>query len=79
MITNKTETISVPKFKEIAAAGDIKEVEIINNKNVNVFIKEDVIQSKYPQFKDAKFSKEAVMLNIFKPVLCASAVLTVKV
>ncbi len=58
MIGNKTEEITTLQFKNKAKAGEIEKVEVVNKNTVNVFIKEDVIKSKYPQFKDSKFSTE---------------------
>jgi cell division protease FtsH len=57
VMSSKTEDITMLKFKEVAEAGNVKEIEIAN-KTVNVFLTEDAIKNKYPQFKDSKFSEE---------------------
>jgi AFG3 family protein len=52
-VNNKTEKTTLHGFKEMALAGDVEKVYVINEKLVNVFIKKEAI-SKYPKFKESK-------------------------
>jgi cell division protease FtsH len=52
-VNNKTEQTTLYGFKKMALAGDIDKVYIINEKQVNVFLKKEAL-NKYPKFKDSK-------------------------
>jgi len=52
-VNNKTEKTTLYGFKEMALAGDVDKVYVINEKLVNVFIKKDALD-KYPKFKEGK-------------------------
>ncbi len=52
-VNNKTEKTTLYGFKEMALAGDVEKVYVINEKLVNVFLKKEAL-SKYPKFKESK-------------------------
>jgi len=52
-VNNKTEKTTLYGFKEMALAGDVDKVYVINEKLVNVFIKKEALD-KYPKFKEGK-------------------------
>ena len=56
LANSKTKDISIMDFERIVKAGEVKKVEIINEKVVNIFIKDSVINQKYPDLKDERFS-----------------------
>lgn len=51
----KVEKITQGLFDEKARAGEIEKVEVINNRVVQVYIKDDVIKEKYPEFTKNRF------------------------
>ena len=52
-VNNKTEQTTLYGFKKMALDGDIDKVYVINEKQVNVFLKKESL-GKYPEFKDSK-------------------------
>ena len=56
LVTNKTKTITQGRFYEIVQAGDVDKVEVVNKNNVNVYLKEDVIEEKYQDLEVSKIS-----------------------
>jgi len=52
-VNNKTEQTTLYGFKKMALAGDVDKVFVINEKQVNVFLKKESLK-KYPEFKDSK-------------------------
>ncbi len=54
MVNTKTTVISLGKFEEMARGGEIEKVEVVNRNNVNVFIKKEVLEKKYPEFKKSR-------------------------
>jgi AFG3 family protein len=54
MVNTKTKVISLGKFEEMARNGEIDKVEVVNRINVNVYIKKDVLEKKYPDFKQTR-------------------------
>jgi len=57
LVTNKTKTITQGRFYEIVQAGDVDKVEVVNKNNVNVYLKEDVIEEKYQDLEVSKISE----------------------
>jgi AFG3 family protein len=51
-MNESTEAIDTNTFEEKVKAGEIDRVEIINKEVVNVFLRKEVIETKYPKFKD---------------------------
>lgn len=51
-MNESTETIDTPTFEDKVKAGEVDRVEIINKEIVNVFLKKEIIETKYPQFKE---------------------------
>lgn len=43
-------------FERIVKAGEVKNVKIVNEKVVNIFIKDSVLTQKYPDLKDERFN-----------------------
>ncbi|HRG66853.1 MAG TPA: ATP-dependent metallopeptidase FtsH/Yme1/Tma family protein, partial [Saprospiraceae bacterium] len=54
MVNTKTKVISLGKFEEMARNGEIDKVEVVNRNNVNVYIKKDVLEKKYTDFKQTR-------------------------
>ena len=51
-MNESTEIIDSNTFEEKVKAGEVDRVEIINKELVNVYLKKEVIETKYPKFKD---------------------------
>ena len=51
-MNESTETIDTPTFEDKVKAGEVDRVEIINKEIVNVFLKKEIIETKYPRFKE---------------------------
>ncbi|MBK8698656.1 MAG: ATP-dependent zinc metalloprotease FtsH [Saprospiraceae bacterium] len=54
MVNTKTKVISLGAFEQMARAGEIEKVEVVNRNNVNVFIRKEVLETKYPEFKQTR-------------------------
>lgn len=54
LVTNKTKTITQGRFYEIVQAGDVDKVEVVNKNNVNVYIKEELLETKYKELEVSK-------------------------
>lgn len=46
------ETIDIYTFEEMVKKDEVEKIDIINEKQVNVFLKKEVIDSQYPQLKE---------------------------
>lgn len=55
-MTGQTENITQGKFIDMAKAGEIEKVEVINKNYVNVYVKEDVLKEKYPDIEENSLS-----------------------
>ena len=51
----KSPTTTLQTFKEMVKAGDVQDVEVVNSKIVNVFLKDESL-SKYSDTKENKFA-----------------------
>ncbi|MFZ1703945.1 MAG: ATP-dependent zinc metalloprotease FtsH [Saprospiraceae bacterium] len=51
-MNESTESIDSNVFEEKVKAGEIDRIEIINKEMVNVYLRKEVIEAKYPKFKD---------------------------
>ncbi len=60
-LTNKTKTISFGKFEDLARAGDVDSLLVINRQQVNVFIKQESLNKE--KFKEIQQNK----LNSLQP------------
>ncbi len=56
LANRKTKDISIMDFERIVKAGEVKNVKIVNEKVVNIFIKDSVLTQKYPDLKDERFN-----------------------
>ncbi|HPN68250.1 MAG TPA: ATP-dependent zinc metalloprotease FtsH [Saprospiraceae bacterium] len=56
LANRKTKDISIMDFERIVKAGEVKNVKIVNEKVVNIFIKDSVLAQKYPDLKDERFN-----------------------
>ena len=54
MVNTKTKVISLGAFEQMAKAGEIEKVEVVNRNNVNVYIKKEILDVKYPEFKQSR-------------------------
>ncbi|MEM9545463.1 MAG: ATP-dependent zinc metalloprotease FtsH [Bacteroidota bacterium] len=53
----RTQTISQGQFEEIATAGDIEKVEVINKSLVNIYLKKEVVENgKYPDVEPSRLA-----------------------
>jgi AFG3 family protein len=57
-LETQAEKIDYNVFEEKVKAGEVDKVEIINKEIVNVFIRKEVLDVKYPKLKDKKFSAQ---------------------
>ncbi|MBK9257033.1 MAG: ATP-dependent zinc metalloprotease FtsH [Saprospiraceae bacterium] len=57
-LETQTEKIDFNAFEEKVKSGEVDKVEIINKEFVNVYIKKEVLDVKYPKLKDKKFSAQ---------------------
>ena len=57
-LETQAEKIDYNVFEEKVKAGEVEKVEIINKEIVNVFIRKEVLDVKYPKLKDKKFSAQ---------------------
>lgn len=55
-MTGQTENITQGKFIDMAKAGEIEKVEVINKNYVNIYVKEDVLKNKYPDIEKNSLS-----------------------
>lgn len=53
-VNSEVKTIDLIDFEKMAQNDEIERVEIINKDLVNVFVKKDVIDTKYPELKQSK-------------------------
>jgi AFG3 family protein len=54
---SKTEIITQGTFVEKVRAGEVERVEVINQKDVRVFIKPELVSAKYPDKETSRFSE----------------------
>ncbi|MBK8820100.1 MAG: ATP-dependent metallopeptidase FtsH/Yme1/Tma family protein [Saprospiraceae bacterium] len=47
-----TKVIDVNTFEEKVKTGEVDRVEIINKEMIHVFLRKEIIEAKYPEFKD---------------------------
>lgn len=57
-LETQAEKIDYNVFEEKVKAGEVEKVEIINKEIVNVYIRKEVLDAKYPKLKDKKFSAQ---------------------
>jgi AFG3 family protein len=53
-INSQVETVDVNAFEDMVKRGEVDKIEIINEKLVNVFVRKEVIEAKYPKLKDSQ-------------------------
>jgi cell division protease FtsH len=53
-VNSQVEQIDLYSFEDKVRAGEVDHIEIVNEKQVNVFIRKEVIDSKYTKLKDSK-------------------------
>jgi AFG3 family protein len=51
-MNESTESLDINSFEEKVKAGEVERVDIINKEIANVYLKKEVIETKYPNFKD---------------------------
>jgi cell division protease FtsH len=51
---SQIETVDVNAFEDMVKKGEVDKIEIINEKLVNVFIRKEVIDAKYPKLKESQ-------------------------
>lgn len=51
---SQIDTIDLLAFEDKVKAGEVEKIEILNKELVNVFIKKEVIDAKYPKIKESK-------------------------
>ncbi|MGB4959265.1 MAG: ATP-dependent metallopeptidase FtsH/Yme1/Tma family protein, partial [Saprospiraceae bacterium] len=51
---SQVKEITLYSFEDMVKANEIDKIEVINEKLVNVYVKEEVIEAKYPDLKDSK-------------------------
>lgn len=56
-LSNPTQTISQGEFEKMARAEEIDKVVVVNRNNVNIFIKKEIIDDKYPEFKENRLAE----------------------
>jgi AFG3 family protein len=54
MVTNKTKDITLGQFEQMARAGEVEKIEIVNKSIANIYIKKAILDSKYPEFKNSR-------------------------
>lgn len=52
----QVETINIHEFEDMVKNGEIEKVQIVNSKQVRVFVTEAALDAKYPKIKDNKFA-----------------------
>jgi len=52
--SSQVETVDVNAFEEMVKKGEVDKIEIINEKVVNVFVRKEVIDAKYPKLKESQ-------------------------
>ena len=58
MVNNKTKIISQGVFEQMARAQEIEKVEVVNRNTVNVYVKKALLDTKYKEFKQNRFSEQ---------------------
>lgn len=58
MVNNKTKIISQGVFEQMARAQEIEKVEVVNRNTVNIFVKKALLETKYSEFKQNRFSEQ---------------------
>lgn len=53
-VNSQVEPIDIYKFEDMAKADEIDKIDIINEKQVNVFLKKEVVEAKYPELKESQ-------------------------
>lgn len=51
---SQIETVDVNAFEDMVKKGEVDKIEIINEKLVNVFVRKEVIDAKYPKLKESQ-------------------------
>jgi AFG3 family protein len=54
MVNTKTEEITLGQFEQMARAGEVEKLEIVNKSVANIFIKKSVLDTKYPNLKNSR-------------------------
>ncbi|MBP6540215.1 MAG: ATP-dependent zinc metalloprotease FtsH [Saprospiraceae bacterium] len=53
-MNSQVENVDINAFEEMVKRGEVDKIEIINEKLVNVFVRKEVIDAKYPKLKESK-------------------------
>lgn len=53
-INSQVETIDVNAFEDMVKKGEVDKIEIINEKLVNIFVRKEIIDAKYPKLKESQ-------------------------
>ncbi|MBK8625197.1 MAG: ATP-dependent zinc metalloprotease FtsH [Saprospiraceae bacterium] len=53
-MNSQVETVDVNAFEDMVKKGEVDKIEIINEKLVNVFVRKEVIDAKYPKLKESQ-------------------------
>ncbi len=54
MVNTKTKDITLGQFEQMARAGEVEKLEIVNKNVANIYIKKSVLDSKYPDFNKSR-------------------------
>lgn len=52
----QVETINIHQFEDMVKNGEVEKIQIVNSKQVRVYVTENVINAKYPKIKENKFA-----------------------
>ena len=53
-MNSQVENVDINAFEEMVKRGEVDKIEIINEKLVNVFVRKEVIDAKYPKLKESQ-------------------------